>query len=46
MDDLLSVPARAYHHIETQYGTIGLMVAGLMIAVGVVSVLIWIDRRK
>lgn len=46
MNDLLSMPNRAFQYVDAQYGTIGLIVAGLMIAVGVIGVFIWIDRRK
>jgi hypothetical protein len=46
MNDLLSYPGKAYSHIEHQYGTIGLIVAGLLIAVGIIGVFIWNDRRK
>jgi hypothetical protein len=46
MNDLLSAPGRMYRYVDAEYGTIGLIVGGLMIAVAFVWVFIWIDRRK
>lgn len=46
MDDILSLPTRAYNYINIQYGTIGLIVVGLLIAVAIVGAFIWFDRRK
>jgi hypothetical protein len=46
MDDILSIPSRAYHYVNNQYGTIGLIVVGLLITVAIVGVFVWWDRRK
>ena len=46
MDDLTAMPGRAFRYVEAQYGTVGLIVAGLMIVVAVIAVFIWFDRRK
>jgi len=46
MNDITSFPGRAYDYIHYQYGTVGLIVAGVMLVVAVVSVCIWFDRRK
>jgi hypothetical protein len=46
MDEIISFPGRAYDYIDGQYGTVGLIVAGVMIVVAIVSVFIWFDRRK
>lgn len=46
MDVILSFPSRTYHYIELEYGSIGLIVAGLATVVGAVCFLTWVDRRK
>jgi hypothetical protein len=46
MNEVLSKPVQAYDYIYLHYGTVGLIVAGLMIVVAVVSLCIWFDRRK
>lgn len=46
MTDILSYPSRAFDYIQMQYGTIGLMFAALILIVGVISIFIWLDRRR
>lgn len=46
MDQIISLPEHAYDYVYGQYGTIGLIVASLMIVVAIVGVFIWWDRRK
>lgn len=46
MADLFSLPERAYRAIDAQFGAVGLIAAGLMIAVALIGVFIWLDRRK
>jgi hypothetical protein len=46
MNEITSLPGQAYDHINHNYGTVGLIVAGVMIVVAIVSVCIWFDRRK
>jgi len=46
MDDITSFPGRAYDYIHYQYGTVGLIVTGVMVVVAIVSLFIWFDRRK
>ena len=46
MNEITSLPSRVYDHINSQYGTVGLIVAGVIIVVAIVSVFIWFDRRK
>jgi len=46
MTDIIDFPGRAYRYIDAQYGTIGLIVAGLMIVVALIGVFVWMDRRK
>jgi hypothetical protein len=46
MDNLTKYPGQAYDYIYGHYGTVGLIVAGVMIVVGVISIFVWLDRRK
>ncbi len=46
MDQITSFPGDAYDYIHGNYGTIGLIVAGVCLVVAMVSVFIWLDRRK
>lgn len=46
MDTIISFPGRAFDYVNDQYGTVGLIVIGLMVVVGIVGVLTWFDRRK
>ena len=46
MDTIISIPGRAFDYVNGQYGTVGLIVIGLMVVVGIVGVLTWFDRRK
>jgi len=46
MDDLFSLPGRAYDYVYSTHGYIGLLVAGLAVVVGIVFVFIFFDRRK
>jgi hypothetical protein len=46
MNHFASYPELAYDHIYRNYGTIGLIIAGIVIVVGVLSVFFWFDRRK
>lgn len=46
MDSIFSYPEQAYDYVNGRYGTIGLIVAGLLIVVAAVGVFIWLDRRK
>jgi hypothetical protein len=46
MNSVLSYPGQAYDYVYGHYGLTGLIVAGVGIVVGVVSVMIWMDRRK
>lgn len=46
MDQITSFPGYVYDYIYGNYGTIGLIVAGVGIVVGIVGVFIWWDRRK
>ena len=46
MDSVLEIPSQAYDYINGQFGTTGLIFAGVMIVVGIVAVMIWYDRRR
>ena len=46
MDQITSFPGFAYDYIHGNYGTVGLIVAGVGIVVAIVGVFIWFDRRK
>jgi hypothetical protein len=46
MDTIISYPGMAYDYIYGNYGVVGLIVAGVAIVVAIVSLLIWLDRRK
>ena len=46
MDTIISIPGRAFDYVNGQYGTVGLIVIGLIVVVGIVGVLTWFDRRK
>jgi hypothetical protein len=46
MNDMISFPSRAYHYVDTQYGTIGLIFAGLLVVFSFVGAMVWWDRRK
>jgi hypothetical protein len=46
MDALLSFPNRTYRYIDAEYGSLGLIMAGLLIVVAAIGLLTWIDRRK
>ena len=46
MDEIISFPGRAYDYIDGQYGTVGLIVTGVMLVVAIVTLFIWFDRRK
>jgi hypothetical protein len=46
MDQIISLPGQAYDYVYGHYGTIGLIIAGLLIVVTIVSVMVWFDRRK
>jgi hypothetical protein len=46
MDEILSKPGQIYDYIYGNYGTVGLIVSGVMIVVAIVSICIWFDRRK
>jgi len=46
MDQILSYPGQAYDYVYGNYGTVGLIIAGLLIVVTVVSVMVWFDRRR
>lgn len=46
MDSVKSIPSDAYNYVYGQYGTVGVIVAGVVIVVAVVGVLTWLDRRK
>lgn len=46
MSNLTSLPGQAYNYVYGNYGTVGLIVAGLMIVVAIVGTLVWFDRRK
>ena len=46
MNEITSQPGRLYDYIHSNYGTVGLIVVGLVIVVGVVCFFTWLDRRK
>lgn len=46
MDKITSFPGQAYDYIYGNYGTVGVIIAGVVIVVFVVGVLVWFDRRK
>jgi hypothetical protein len=46
MDKYSQMPGQAYDYIYNNYGTPGLIVAGVAIVLAVVGVFIWLDRRK
>jgi hypothetical protein len=46
MDELVAMPGKAYDYVYGQYGTVGLIVTGVVIVVAIVSVMVWLDRRK
>lgn len=46
MNSLSSYPEQAYNYVYGNYGTVGLIVAGVGIVVAFVSVMVWFDRRK
>jgi hypothetical protein len=46
MNQIASYPEQAYDYIYGHYGLTGLIVAGVAVVVGFVSVMIWFDRRK
>ncbi len=46
MDNFTSLPSRAYDWVYGNYGNVGLIVAGVMIVVGIVSIFVFLDRRK
>jgi hypothetical protein len=46
MSEITSYPGQAYDYIDHNYGLTGLIVAGVMIVVGIVSMMVWFDRRK
>ncbi|HKB03199.1 MAG TPA: hypothetical protein VKD90_13315 [Gemmataceae bacterium] len=46
MDQISSFPGKMYDYIYGQYGTVGLIVAGVVIVIAIISVMIWLDRRK
>ncbi len=46
MNQILSAPERFYDYIHTQYGTVGLIVSGVLVVVACTSIMIWFDRRK
>jgi hypothetical protein len=46
MSNLTSLPGQAYDYVFGNFGTVGLVIAGVMIVVGIVGALVWFDRRK
>jgi hypothetical protein len=46
MDRISSYPSQAYDYVNGNYGTVGLIVAGVLIVVAVISIMVWFDRRK
>jgi hypothetical protein len=46
MDVIFRVPVRAYDYVYHNFGWFGVLFAGLGIALGIVFLLIWYDRRK
>jgi hypothetical protein len=46
MSNLFSLPGQAYDYVYGNFGSIGLMIAGVVIVVGIVGALVWFDRRK
>lgn len=46
MEQITSFPGQAYDYIYGNYGTVGLIITGVMIVVAIVSGMIWFDRRK
>ena len=41
-----ALPEQVYDYIYGHYGTVGLIVAGVMVVVAIVSIFTWLDRRK
>lgn len=46
MQTFTSLPGQAYDYVYGNFGNVGLIVAGVVIVVAVVSVFIFLDRRK
>jgi hypothetical protein len=46
MNTVTSFPSQAYDYVNGNYGTIGVIIAGVAIVLAAVSVMIWFDRRK
>jgi hypothetical protein len=46
MDRLTSSPGNAYDYVYSNFGMIGVIVAGLLVVVGAISVVFYFDRRK
>jgi hypothetical protein len=46
MEKLSSYPDQAYDYIYGNYGTVGLIVTGVAVVVGVICIFIWFDRSK
>jgi hypothetical protein len=46
MNNLTSLPGQAYDYVYGSYGNVGLIVGGVVVVVAIVSVLVWLDRRK
>jgi hypothetical protein len=46
METITALPEQMYDYVHGQYGTVGLIVAGVILVVLIVCVFIWFDRRK
>ena len=46
MNSVTNYPAQAYDYVYGQFGTVGLIVAGVGLVVGAISCMVWFDRRR
>ncbi|MEZ6140766.1 MAG: hypothetical protein R3B84_09365 [Zavarzinella sp.] len=46
MNAILSYPKQAYKYIEVEFGTLGLIIAGVLCVGLVLLVFTWFDRKK
>jgi hypothetical protein len=46
MNSISNYPAQAYDYVYGNYGTVGLIVAGVGLVVAVISLMVWFDRAR
>ncbi len=44
--DLLDYPVNAYNYVHFHYGTVGVIVACIIVLMSVITVFFWLDRRR